>query len=153
MEKVAPSSWQIISYSYSGSLPAVIDDPLECLPPDMPKGDLFLYVGRDRKLAELIPDMAAVCKVKEVLAPVDARFFLPTGLANQIKRQLSKSGIPVAFPAPFCSLTGVTSEGRLIQEFARHFGKPQLKVNISNGRIEEVILRREAACGNTRYVA
>lgn len=154
LEKTAPDSWQIIGYFFdTGVLPAVIDDPEECLPTDLPQGDFLLYVGQDRKAAEIISDMAGACKVKEVLAPVDDRLHLPSGLANQIKRRLSKMEIPVAFPAPFCSLTEEDSESPMIQEFARHFGKPQLKLSISEGRIKEAVVHRGAPCGNTRYVA
>lgn len=154
LKKTAPDSWQIIGYLFdTGVLPTVIDDPEECLPTDLPQGDFLLYVGQDRRVAEIISDMAGACRVKEVLAPVDDRLHLPSGLANQVKRRLSKMGIPVAFPAPFCSLTEQDSESSMIREFARHFGKPQLKLSIGEGRIKEAVVRRGTPCGNTQYVA
>ena len=154
LKKTGPAPWQIVSYLFdTARLPVVIDEPDECLPPDLPQGDLLLYVGQERKLAELISDMARACQVKEVLAPVDDRSCLPSGLANQIKRRLSKMGISVAFPAPFCSLTEEHSESPLLRDFAQHFGKPRLTLSISKDLIKEVVVRRGAPCGNTHYVA
>ena len=152
-KNTAPDTWEIIGYQYTGKLPAVIDDPLEVLPSDLPGGDLLVYVGQDRKLAEIIPEIAEACQVKEVIAPVDVRGHLPTGLANQVLRQLSKKNIPVVFPAPFCSLAEADHQGKLIQEFARHFGKPELGIAVEDGVIKEATVRRGAPCGNSHFVA
>ena len=149
----APDTWEIIEYRHRGKLPAVIDDPQEVLPADLPGGDLLVYVGQDRKLAEIIPGIAEACRVKEVIAPVDVRGHLPTGLANQILRQLSKKKIPVVFPAPFCSLAEADHQGNLIQEFARHFGKPELSIVVEDGVITKAGVGRGAPCGNSHFVA
>lgn len=153
LQMAAPESWQIVGYEYNGKLPAVIDDPQEVLPNDLPEGDLLLYLGQNNKLAELIADIAMICKVKAVIAPVDNRALLPTGLANQTKRILSKKGIDAAFPDPFCALLSEDSENPLIQEFARLYGKPELQVKVGEGQINEISVIREAPCGNTLYVA
>lgn len=149
----APRPWEIIEYFYKGSLPIVIDDPQEVLPKDLPEGDLLLFLGQDKRFAELIPDLAKVCQVNAVIAPVEGRALLPTGLANQIKRQLSKLGVDVVFPDPFCSLTEKSSENQLIKTFAGHFGKPELRVSTADEEIKEVSLLRGAPCGNTLFVA
>ena len=153
LQKAAPEPWQTVGYDYKGNLPAVIDNPQEILPKDLPEADLLLYLGQNNKLAELIADIAAECKVKAVIAPVDNRALLPTGLANQTKRQLSKMGIDTVSPDPFCALTEEDSENPIIKEFARYFGKPKLEVGLSEGQIDRVSLIREAPCGNTHYVA
>jgi hypothetical protein len=138
-----PDSWETLSYLFDRQIPMVVDDPEEVLP----------YVGQDRNLAELIPDIAELCQVKEVIAGVDARAFLPTGLANQIKRRLDKMGIQSSFPAPFCSLTDSQGEGPLTQEFARHFGQAQMVLTVKDGQIQQAELIRGAPCGNSLYVA
>lgn len=153
LHKSAPTHWEVVDYLYEGNLPIVIDDPQEFLPQGLPVGDLLLFLGQNKKLAELIPDISEACKVKAVIAPVEHRALLPSGLGNQIKRRLSKLGIDVVFPDPFCSLTEERSENPLIKEFARHFGKPELKVSTSEGEIKEVSLIRGAPCGNTLFVA
>jgi hypothetical protein len=152
--KTAPSPWEIIGHRFdTRRLPAVIDDPEDCLPKDLPTGDLLLYAAQDRKLAELISEMAEICRAKEVLAPVDDRVHLPSGLANQIKRRLSQKGIPIAFPAPFCSLTETHGESPLLRAFVQHFGKPRLSFTLVDGLIREATVVRGAPCGNTHYVA
>jgi hypothetical protein len=153
LETNSPDSWETLSYLFDRRIPAVVDDPEEVLPTDLPQADLLVYVGQDRNLAELIPDIAELCQVKEVIAAVDARGFLPTGLANQIQRRLTKMGIKSSFPAPFCSLTESEAEGPLTREFARYFGQAQMVVAVKDGQIQKVELIRGAPCGNSRYVA
>jgi len=152
LQKTAPPAWETIGYEFTEKLPAVIDDPQEILPTDLPEGDLLLYLGQNNKLAELIPDIALQCKVGAVIAPVDNRALLPTGLANQTKRRLDRKGIKTAFPGPFCGLVDDGEAGPLIQEFCRYYGKPKLKIRVDRGQIEEISIVREAPCGNTLYV-
>ena len=153
LEKNSPTSWETLGYLFDRKIPAVVDEPEEFLPTDLPKADLLVYVGQDRKLAELIPDIAQLCQAKEVIAAVDARGYMPTGLANQIQRRLGKMNIRSAFPAPFCSLTESQAEGPLTREFARHFGRARMLVSVKDGRILEVDLLRGAPCGNSLYAA
>jgi hypothetical protein len=70
-----------------------------------------------------------------------------------------------ATPRPLCSLTesdfGVTRHERIpfdspeIKEFARHFGKPDLKIEVdpASKTIQSAEVIRDAVCGNTRHVA
>jgi len=153
IRKHCPDSWEIIGYLFDRKLPAVIDDPEEVLPKDLPKADLLVYVGQDLKLAELIADIAQLAEVKEVIAGLDVRAYLPTGLANQVRLRLAKLGIPATFVAPFCSLTESRAEGPLAREFAGHFGQARMVLTLSNGRIKDVILERGSPCGNSLYVA
>ena len=152
LQRTAPKSWQVINYNYIGTLPPIIDDPDEILPKDLPQGDLLLYLGQNRKLAELIPDIAHVCQVKGVIAAVENSAFLPAGLRNQVKTQLARKGVDAVFPAPLCALALEESENQFIQAFARHFGKPELKVVFDDDKVVRAILIRGAPCGNTLYV-
>jgi thymidylate synthase len=151
--KNSPNSWETFGYLFDRKIPAVIDEPEEFLPADLPKADLLVYVGQDRKLAELIPDIAQLCQAKEVIAAVDARAYMPIGLANQIKRRLTRMSIQSTFPAPFCSLTESQAEGPLTREFASHYGQARMLVTIKDGLIMQVDLLRGAPCGNSLYVA
>lgn len=153
LETNSPDTWETLSYLFDRPIPAVVDEPEEVLPEDLPQADLLVYVGQNRNLAELIPDIAEMCKVKEVIAAVDARGYLPTGLANQIQRRLTKMGLKSSFPAPFCSLTDSQGEGPLTQEFARHFGQARMVVTVKDEQIQQVELIRGAPCGNSLYVA
>lgn len=153
VEKRAPKSWEIIGYLFDRPLPAVIDDPEEFIPQDLPQGDLLIYVGQDKKAAELVADIAAQCEVKKVIVAIDNRAYFPTGLANQVLRRLRKKGIPAVFPSPFCTLDEETAEVPLTKEFARLFGRPGISVQIKDEAIEHVSVARGAPCGNTHYIA
>jgi thymidylate synthase len=149
----APREWAVAGYKMTVSLPAVIDDPEAYLPPDLPRADLMIYVGQDRKLAELISDLAEASGAAEVLVPVDNRSHLPAGLARQVKRRMDRSGVASAFPAPFCSLKPEDGQGIFIREFAGKFGSPRLRVTTAEGCLQSVEVLRGAPCGNTHYVA
>jgi hypothetical protein len=153
VQQTAPQSWQVIGYHFTGALPPIIDDPEEVLPKDLPQGDLLLYLGQDRKLAELIPDMALVCQVKGVVAGVENSALFPAGLRNQVRVQLAKKGVDAVFPAPLCALTPEDSENHFIKEFAQYFGAPAMKVVLQDGEIVRATLIRGAPCGNTLFVA
>jgi hypothetical protein len=153
VQRTAPPAWQVIGYHFVVALPPVIDDPEEFLPPDLPQGDLLLYLGQDRKLAELLPDMALACQVKGVVAGVENHAQFPSGLRNQVKVYLAKIGIDAVFPAPLCALTSTDSENTFIKEFAQYFGTPAVKVIFQDDEIVRATLIRGAPCGNTLFVA
>ena len=52
---------------FDRQIPAVVDDPVEVLPGDLPQADLLVYVGQDRKLPNLF-QTRPVMRVKEVIA-------------------------------------------------------------------------------------
>lgn len=153
LQKTAPESWEVIEYNYTAAIPAMMDDPEEILPDDLPHGDLMLYLGQTQKLSELISDIALACKVQAVIAAVDNRAVLPTGMENQVRRRLTKKGVDAVFPDPFCALSENDSDNPLIREFAHHSGRPDLTVSLDNGKIANVTVVRGAPCGNSVYVA
>ena len=90
--------------------------------------------------------------------------WLPPGLMKQLERWLDDVGAEAVFPKPFCTLTETTyNEQRhkveydipLIAEFARHFGRPEFRVEYDSeaGTIASVEVVRDAACGCARHVA
>jgi hypothetical protein len=143
-------------------LPPVIDDPQEYLPSDLPPSDLLLALGEISGLAQLIPEIARATGARAVLAPVDRNEALPPGLVGQLRGWLEPQGVAAVFPRPFCSLTEETvGLGRLqapyddplIGRFAASFGRPELLVQVEGGRVAQVEVLRDAACGCARYVA
>jgi hypothetical protein len=145
-------------------LPQIIDDPAEFLPKELPEADLLLYLGESPAAAQLIPAIAKLSGARAVIAPIDNTAWLPTGLKNQLQRELAAMGIASAFPKPFCTLTEDSYgyrrsaehyDDELIASFAQHFGKPELKitVNTETKRIEKVDVVRDATCGSARHVA
>jgi len=159
-----PMTWSIEVFEPPLALPPIIDDPDEFLPKSLPHVELLLYLGESPSTAQLLPAIARKCRARSVIAPVDNSAWLPSGLATQIKKELGDAGIASVFPKPFCTLTEASYNYRrsaegyedlLIAEFAKHFGMPQVEVavNPNSKKIEKVDVIRDAACGNTRYVA
>lgn len=153
LDRAAPPYWRVSAFGFDRNLPPVIDDPREFIPDHLPRGDLLLYVGQDRNLAELLPELAQAAGAEAVLAPVDDRAHLPRGLQGQIQRLLDRRRIPVSFPSPFCALSQDRSTSPLIAAFADRFGRPRLDLEEAEGRIVSARVRRGAPCGNTAFVA
>jgi len=149
----APSSWKITTWTAPSYFPVIVEEPEEFLPLSLPETDLLLSLGENPGVAQLIPGLVKLSKAKAVIAPCDNRDWLPAGLRNQIKKELKTSGISCAFPSPFCSLTENFSENEYIKLFARYFGKPQIILNCNKGKVTRLILKREAPCGCSRFIA
>ena len=164
IRKNGPTTWSIEVFEPPLALPPIIDDPDEFLTKDLPHVDLLLYLGESPSTAQLLPAIARKCRARSLIAPVDNSAWLPSGLAGQIKKELSDAGIVSVFPKPFCTLTETSYNYRrsaeryadeTIASFAKHFGMPQVRVSVDpdSKKIERVDVIRDAACGNTRYVA
>ncbi len=159
-----PSDWTVEVFSAPRFLPQIIDDPAEFLPKELPEADLLLYLGESPAAAQLIPAIAKLSGARVVIAPIDNTAWLPTGLKNQLQRELAAMGIASVFPKPFCTLTEDSYgyrrsaehyDDELIASFAQHFGKPELKITVNpeTKRIEKVDVVRDATCGSARHVA
>ena len=146
-----PSDWETSILSLPPRLPAVIDDPAEVLPPAIPAADLLVSLHETPGAAELIPDIAAACGAKAVIAAVDDRAACPPGLENQVRKKLAARGVAFAFPRPLCGFDGGPHE--LLNAFAGRFGRPKLSIRSEGDRIVSVDVVRDAPCGAARFVA
>jgi hypothetical protein len=161
----APTSWSLEVWQAPRVLPPIIDYPEEYIPEDLPQADLLLSFAEHRGVAELLPDIAKNIGAKAVIAAVDNEVWLPRGLARQLRGWLERMDIACATPKPLCSLTeddyGITRRDRLpyeskeISEFARYFGKPNLKVDVDpeTRKITSAEVKVDAVCGCARHVA
>jgi thymidylate synthase len=158
----APRDWEVTAWGAPRLIPPIVDDPEEFLPDALPQTDLLLALGEVSGLAQLIPDIVRLTGARAVLAPIDRSESLPSGLALQLEGWLAEAGVPIVFPMPFCSLTPETInrpprkasyDDPLIRRFATHFGRPIFAVAVEKGRITEVQVVRDAACGCARHVA
>jgi hypothetical protein len=160
----APEGWVVETIALPQALPLVIDEPEEFLPSDIPYTELLLALIESEGAAQLVPTLARHCGARAVLVPVDNPAWLPLGLQNQIGQEMGKAGVSVVFPRTFCTLTetsaGFRSNSRsyvdkVIASFARHFGKPRLKLVLDQRgeKIVAVTVERGSPCGSTYYVA
>jgi hypothetical protein len=157
-----PSNWVIHSWAAPRVIPPIVDYPEEFLPDTLPQSDLIVALGDVPGFAQLIPEIAKLTAAEAVIAPIDRNASLPKGLARQLKGWLEQQNVTVVFPKPFCSLTETRInrtplvekyDHPLIAEFAGHFGKPVIDIEVEDGVVSGVEVRRDAACGCAQYVA
>ena len=165
IRKHGPATWTVETWKAPAVLPPVIDYPEDYLPAELPAAELILSFAELRGVAELLPDIAGMCKAQAVLAAIDNEAWLPRGLARQLRGWLERMGVACVTPKPLCSLTehdyGLARRQRvaytdpLIREFARYFGQPSFKVTVDaeTRLISAVEVQRDAVCGCARYVA
>jgi hypothetical protein len=162
VSRFAPTSWSVEAWRAPSDLPPVVDAPLTFLPLDLPSADLVLSVGQIASTAQLVPSVVERTGARSVIVPADNADWLPDGLARQLCSELTEVDVTVVCPKPFCSLTEncynvrghrVSYDDLWIAEFARHFGRPVLQVACEAGRIMDVEVMRDTACGSARAVA
>jgi hypothetical protein len=148
-----PDQWEINTLEITSSLPTMMEDPSEFLPQGIPKADLVISLGEHPGVAELLPAIVKAAEARAVIAPVDNRAWIPPGLAKQVEKDLQNMGVPVVFPVTFCALQEEDSNNPLIQEFAQHFGYPEVEIGVEADRVKEARVIRSAPCGSTYFVA
>ncbi len=156
IQRHCPPNWEVKRLTLPSGLPAIIDDADEFLPRQLPAADLLISLGEHPGVAQMIPDMVRRSGARAVIAPADNRAWLPFGLAKQVKQQLESMGVDMAYPVPFCTLTENDSQNPYIQEFARHFGRPNVDIEFyedDRHRVGKVTVKRDSPCGSTRFVA
>ena len=165
LQERGPDSWDIKTWQTPPAFPPFIDDPEDFLPEEFAPADLILSFAEHKGAAELLPEIAKKTTAKAVLVAVDDESWLPRGLDRQLHGWLAEIGVACATPKPLCSLTestyGVTRfetaeyHSLHIAEFARHFGRPELKLEIDPdaGVITAAEVVRDAVCGCAHFVA
>ena len=159
----APDDWRIKTFILPDALPIIVDEPEEFLPDDFPKADLLLFLAETSQAAQLMPGTVRLSEACAVIAPIDNNAWIPTGLRNQLNRELNALSVVAVFPEPFCTLTEeliqkqVNLEPKQIEiltNFLKKFGRPRLAVTLNTDEtIKEVTIERGAACGSSQYAA
>lgn len=165
VQEHAPPGWQVEVWQAPAVLPLMIDYPEDYVPDSLPAADLVLAFGENKGIAELVPEVVKLAGARAVIAPVDNEAWLPRGLARQLRGWLEEMGVPCVTPKPLCSLTEtdyatgrrerVAYDDPLIAEFARYFGRPELRLAVDpdTRQITGAEVSRDAVCGCARYVA
>lgn len=157
-----PDDWSVEPVVLPAALPPLIDEPEEFLPAAIPAADLLLALIESDGAAQLVSALARTAGVESVILPVDNPAWLPPGLQSQVEQELARDGIHAVFPRPFCSLTENTAGFRWkaidyhdgpVSSFARHFGRPKLKLETQSGVIASVKVGRGSPCGSTYHAA
>ncbi len=162
IKNFSPGDWQIFSEEIPPITEPIVEEPDDYIDTDLPPVDLILHLGEQAQAAHLIPDIVRVTGAQGVVASIDNSAWIPLGLRNQLRRELARQEVTIVFPEPLCSLDKekvgfyysnqepYTNE--LISYFARHFGRPQLEVEVNDeGYIEKAEVKRGSPCGSTHY--
>ncbi len=149
----APHGWEVKGYHYTRKIPPAAEELDDYLPAGLPAADLLLAVQEHPVVAELIPLFIKEVGARAVIAPIDSKVYLTSGLARQLKKKLEKEGVEFLSPMTFCTLSEKSSQNELIQEFVKHFGRPKVEIEVAAEKVAKVTVIRDAPCGNTRYVA
>jgi len=158
-----PAVWRVDKLALSRTLPAIVDEPEEFLPPGLPQADLILHLAETPQAAQLLGEVVRQTGAKAVIAPIDFPT-LAEGFRRQLRAELARLGTAIVFPEPFCSLdeTQIETEGdpslpgyEILLAFVRRFGRPRLVVELSadRNRIQRVLVERGAPCGSSHYAA
>jgi thymidylate synthase len=163
IQKQAPPHWNVSVWRAPPLMPPERESLHRLLPRYLPAADLLLGLAESPHMCHLLPEMVVRSGARALLVPVENQRWLPTRAVNELREQMGGIGVAVAFPKPFCSLTMRTySEARLreeyqdahIAEFARYFGRPELRVLFDEGmQITRCEVRRDSACGFAHKLA
>lgn len=149
----APQGWIISRISLPGDLPPIIEEPEEAIEGLGLEGewDLVIFMGESPSAFSLLPAILVSISASAVIAPADDYSWLPLGLERQIKSEIEEMGVGVVFPRTFCTLSPTGDPA--IDEFARVFGSPRLRLETEDGAVRSAKVLRGAPCGSTRYMA
>lgn len=160
-----PNNWSFEIWKAPSALPLIIDYPEDYLPASFPQADLILSFAENKSIAELLPEIAKMCKAKGVIVAVDNESWLPRGLGRQLQGWLASINVACACPKPLCSLTEndykitrrerESYESKVISEFAHYFGQPDIQISVDRESCKIISTRvnRDAVCGCARFVA
>ncbi len=147
-----PDDWTIKVHELPRGLPILVEEPKELIPKQITKCELILSLGEHPAIASFLPNLIEITGAKAVIAPIDNSNWVPPGVRKQVYEELERKGVESSFPKPFCSMK-TNSGNKFIDNFAKRFGKPDLRVTSKNGIIKKVDILRGSPCGATNFVA
>jgi hypothetical protein len=131
-------------------LPAIVDDPEEYLPEQIPYHDILIAVSvHEELIAAFIEKFSGS---KGVIVPIEESDWISPHAISRITHMCREKGIEYAFPKPFCSFA---PQGGVLADFRKEFriGRPEVNFTVTNGIVEQTEVVSSAPCGATYYVA
>ncbi len=163
VRRSAPAHWNISVWRAPPLMPPDQESLIRLLPKYLPAADLLLGLAESPQLAYLLPEMVDRSGARAVLVPVESQRWLPRQVVCDLQAKMEEMGVAAAFPKPFCSLTmrtynesswRVVYQDAHIAEFARYFGRPEVRILFDEGRcISRCEVRRDIACGFGQVMA
>ncbi|MHB0977692.1 MAG: DUF166 domain-containing protein [Candidatus Aquicultorales bacterium] len=132
---------------------AFIDEPYKYLPGKLPPHDVTIAINVHQDLLLEIPRLAKKAGSQAYIVPVEDPDWLDPWIRQELRSICEGEGLDFTAPKPFCALD--KGEGPAIDAFIDEFriGKPQLKLQIQDGKVRSARVVRSAPCGDTYFVA
>jgi hypothetical protein len=131
-------------------LPAIIDDPDEFVPKEVPSHDVLIAISVNEEI--LYSFIQKHPLARGIIIPIEESSWVTPYARNSIDQLCRDKGIEIAFPKPFCSFDPGTG---VLKKFKQSFriGKPELIYRIESGIIKELQVNCSAPCGATYFTA
>lgn len=139
--------FEVVTFKLPDELPELIDEPEEIFIPDeIFESDIILsYALHPDVNYEII--RRAEGKVKAVILPGGAK----SGSRNQLKELGEKHGVKIIWEDVCCATPYIDDPE--ISEFFEEFGLPEFDIEVENGMVKDIRVKRSAICGSSYFVA
>jgi hypothetical protein len=163
IRKNAPAHWNVSIWRAPPLIPPDRESLARLLPRVLPAADLVLGLAESLQMVYMLPEIVARSGARALLVPVESPRWVPERALRFLEVAMEDAGVAAAFPKPFCSLTMRTYneaswrevyQDAHIAEFARYFGRPELRLLFDDSQIvTRCEVRRDAACGFVQVLA
>ncbi len=159
----APAHWNVSVWRAPPLIPLDQENLSLMLPKVLPAADLLIGLVECAQMAYLLPEMVARSGARAIVVPIEHQGWAPQHVVDHLRSAMEEMGVAIALPKPFCSLTMRTyneASWRVeygdahIAEFARYFGRPELRILFDDAqRVTRCEVRRDVACGFAQLLA
>jgi len=135
---------------FPSTMPAIIDDPFEFVPQDVPRHDVLVAISVNEEV--LLAFLKKHPIVRAVIVPIEQSDWITPYWEGAVSNFCEENGIEASFPKPFCSFDPVSG---VLKEFKTKFriGRPEIDFVLRDGRIIETRVLCSAPCGATYFTA
>lgn len=159
----APDHWSVSTWRAPPLIPPDQESLARLLPRFLPAADLVVGLGESIQMTYLLPEIVTRSGARALLVPIESLRWVPDRAVRYVTTALEETGVTVAFPKPFCSLTmrtyneaswRVVYKDAHIAEFARYFGRPEFRILFDGTQhVTRCEVRRDVACGFAHLLA
>jgi hypothetical protein len=163
IRKNAPTHWNVSIWRAPPLIPPDRESLARLLPRVLPAADLVLGLAESIQMVYMLPEIVARSGARALLVPIESPRWVPERALRFLEAAMEDAGVAAAFPKPFCSLTMRTYneaswrevyQDAHIAEFARYFGRPELRILFDEAHlVTRCEVRRDAACGFVHLLA
>ncbi len=140
--------FDVLTFKLPDELPEIIDEPEEVeLPDEIFDADIILSYALHPDVNYEIIRRAKGRNVRYVILPGGSK----SGSRAQLKELGERHGVKVLWEDVCCATPLIEDEE--ISEFFREFGMPEFEIEVEDGVIKDVKVKRAAICGSSYFVA